>query len=161
MYIDFSSPSLPYFKGRGGPQSKVDPEWPRGGAVQTRMLLRVWQGGRVRCCHSNMAATTDGRRRTISPSNVKSCVERAGMVARNKYCAYERCNEDSKLRICCRVGPHNVFTYTFLYLAALHTLPMHNARPGSSAFNCIAAVKHMWGIYCLCECTRPSTTHKT
>ncbi|XP_033631712.1 uncharacterized protein LOC117293473 [Asterias rubens] len=41
-----------------------------------------------------MAATTDGRRRTISPSNVKSCVERAGMVARNKYCAYERCNED-------------------------------------------------------------------
>ncbi|XP_038056384.1 Krueppel-like factor 7 isoform X2 [Patiria miniata] len=41
-----------------------------------------------------MAATTDSRRQTTSPSNVKSCVERAGMMARNKYCAYERCNED-------------------------------------------------------------------
>ncbi|XP_022084390.1 Krueppel-like factor 5 isoform X3 [Acanthaster planci] len=46
-----------------------------------------------------MAAATESRRRTVSPSNVKSCVERAGMVARNKYCAYERCNEDiAKLR---------------------------------------------------------------
>ncbi|XP_071786533.1 uncharacterized protein [Asterias amurensis] len=48
-----------------------------------------------------MAATTDGRRRTISPSNVKSCVERAGMVARNKYCAYERCNEDNQVYNAC------------------------------------------------------------
>ena len=65
----------------------------------TRMEKRVWQSqlGRASQLNSKMATHAQYIVNSTPPSDGHISSNRTTLGARNKYCDYEKCNEDGKL----------------------------------------------------------------